>query len=358
MTNQIAGLLFFIASTLSCLFSNVAFADRGVGNGGDRIRMAFIEKGKEIVHYLEDSPAGWDLIQKHSIRPKNLLQFLDVDHIKVVLGPIQDNGGSLVDAALIGGVLCLDRDRWTDAFLNDPSVYHLVFHEMLRLSQVYPDDNYAISNELKALTAEQAHSQSSLVRRFGITSMLHPSHLELRKFVDFIDEKTRGQDSEVGFFSWQTLKIARDYNLFYSAKSLVPLLNGRVDMKDFRIDLALSDEEALVGALNRNLSISNYQSLVHYYGNNPKLDDARTQKTVNYLMPYTSEKEMDEGDMRIGLTDQEIQEIRNRTATLTRSRAFGIDLVTLSSDDPWLASIVFYDEANSEITLVGFGVDP
>lgn len=131
------------ASTL-ILFSISAHAGRETGNGGDHVRASFIQMGTEIVSFLTHDEAGRLIVRKFELNLAELRSTLDPRKIFVVPGPLTDNGGSLVDAQGVRGMIRLDRDRWSQMISSGNDIFYLVFHEMLRSIGV-DDDSYKIS---------------------------------------------------------------------------------------------------------------------------------------------------------------------------------------------------------------------
>jgi hypothetical protein len=150
-----------MALTIALTAFNTLPALAGVDSGGgDVIRNVFLEKGAEIIDYLSTNEKGKAIASQHSLNLETLKQTLDVKFIKVVPGPLTDKYGSLVDAKFKDGILNLDRTRWSDEFLANPYVYRLVFHEMLRLTRIYNDENYIISKSIKSLDKAAIRSKS------------------------------------------------------------------------------------------------------------------------------------------------------------------------------------------------------
>lgn len=112
----------------------------GGGNGGDYIRMKFMEVGNFI---LQNYKGGLKEIEAVAPLP-SLRKTLDINVIKLSRTPLVDNGGSQVDAIGTPGSITLYEKAWYGIFQNADLVEKLVLHEMLRAVGVN-DDNYVYS---------------------------------------------------------------------------------------------------------------------------------------------------------------------------------------------------------------------
>ncbi len=124
------------------------------GNGGDSIRASFLNVGDSVIAYLRETAAGVDLSLKRNLNVEELAAQLSIDVVKVVDDPLQDNGGSLVDALGKPGEILLNQNRWYQLFESQQDVAYLVFHELLRAVGVN-DDNYVISRALAPFPVER-----------------------------------------------------------------------------------------------------------------------------------------------------------------------------------------------------------
>lgn len=120
-----------------------------VGNGGDYLRATFISMGKSVLSYLNDTKDGQRVVAQNNLNMSDLESSLDINKISVTDAVLKDNTGSIVDALGVPSLITLNSNAWFDHYQNARDVYYLVFHEMLRSSDV-DDDNYKISAALKS----------------------------------------------------------------------------------------------------------------------------------------------------------------------------------------------------------------
>lgn len=118
-----------------------------VGNGGDYIRSTFIQLGQKVLQYLTTTDAGDAIVRKNNLNTDDLKASLDINSIVLTDDTLFDNGGSVVEAIGIPGLIILNSEAWLAHFENERNVHYLIFHEMLRSSAVN-DDNYIVSNDI------------------------------------------------------------------------------------------------------------------------------------------------------------------------------------------------------------------
>jgi hypothetical protein len=121
----------------------------GGGNGGDYIRMKFIEVGNFV---LKNYKSGLKKIET-LVTVNQLKETLDIRVIKLSDERLIDNGGSLVDAIGMPGKIILfqgnkeEGSGWYGIFKKSDLVEKLVLHEMLRAAGIN-DDNYIHSSKV------------------------------------------------------------------------------------------------------------------------------------------------------------------------------------------------------------------
>lgn len=118
------------------------------GNGGDHVRGLFLKMGRTVIEYLKETDDGKRLLEKNNLKIKDLENLLSIESISTVDHLLTDNGGSSVDALGEKGKITLQKSRWTEHFEKQRDIYYLVFHELLRASDIN-DDNYVISKALQ-----------------------------------------------------------------------------------------------------------------------------------------------------------------------------------------------------------------
>ncbi len=141
-------IIFFAFFSIST-FAQVEFESGGGGNGGDYIRMKFIEVGNFILkNYKEGLREIEPVTDVDALR-----NTLDIRVIKLSSSPLVDNGGSKVDAIGSQGKILLYEGNqnlgtgWYGIFSKADLVEKLVLHEMLRAAGVN-DDNYIYSSKV------------------------------------------------------------------------------------------------------------------------------------------------------------------------------------------------------------------
>ncbi len=135
-------LLFMVVS-----FSAPVFSGHIHGNGGDHVRATFFKIGQSVLSYLRETQGGAALVAKHKLDLAKLERTLSIDVVSVEERPLIDNGSSQVDAIGEKGLIVLSKNTWIDHFEKSRDVYYLVFHEMLRASEI-GDDDYIVSGAL------------------------------------------------------------------------------------------------------------------------------------------------------------------------------------------------------------------
>ena len=134
------------------LFSSTVFAQGsgmsgGGGNGGDYIRMKFIEIGNFILQNYKDNIGSTN----SEISLLKLRSTLDINIIKTSSIPLKDNQGNDVDAIGESNKIILyagdpsQKTGWYGIFSRGDLVEKLVLHEMLRAIGIN-DDNYIYSS--------------------------------------------------------------------------------------------------------------------------------------------------------------------------------------------------------------------
>jgi len=127
------------------------------GNGGDALRMTFIQIGNEIIKYYEESPTGIEFAQANQINTAELKESLSIYRIVVTDDVLIDNTFSIVDALGVPGLITLNRDAWFELLSYSQNVSALVLHEMLRATNIN-DDNYIISLKSNAFPNQDVTS--------------------------------------------------------------------------------------------------------------------------------------------------------------------------------------------------------
>ncbi|MCO4754795.1 MAG: hypothetical protein KC478_09960, partial [Bacteriovoracaceae bacterium] len=151
---------------LAIFFQAVCFArSGGGGNGGDYIRMKFIEVGNFVLlNYKQGLEEVSDLTSIEELRAT-----LDINVIKVSDELLIDNGNSLVDAIGEKNKIILFRGNekdgtgWHGLFKRSDMVEKLVLHEMLRAVGVN-DDNYIYSSKILRFYDSEKYNHDFYVR--------------------------------------------------------------------------------------------------------------------------------------------------------------------------------------------------
>jgi hypothetical protein len=130
-------------STLS--FTGLAHAGEK-GNGGDFIRQVFIERGKQIVSFLEKRESRISFFRSNGVSPRALRNVLRIEVITVSSDPLTDNRGSAVDALGSVGKIVLDQSAWRTYIIKGVTLDRMILHEALRAIGKN-DDNYVISGK-------------------------------------------------------------------------------------------------------------------------------------------------------------------------------------------------------------------
>lgn len=117
----------------------------GKGNGGDFIRQLFIERGNQIVSFLEKKETTISFFRGNGITSKSLRNVLRIEVIQVSAEALTDNQGSVVDAIGTPGRIVLDQSAWREYLMKGIKLDRMILHEMLRAIGKN-DDNYVISN--------------------------------------------------------------------------------------------------------------------------------------------------------------------------------------------------------------------
>lgn len=120
----------------------------GVGNGGDFVRSAFIQKGREIYNFLLNEPAGIQFAKDYFVNPYAFGTILNTRVILPVFEKPIDNQGQPVDAVWEAGSILLYVPTWEKFLTSHADVYIMIFHEMLRATG-HSDDDFIISSRLK-----------------------------------------------------------------------------------------------------------------------------------------------------------------------------------------------------------------
>jgi hypothetical protein len=121
----------------------------GGGNGGDFVRMKFMEVGNFVLKNYKDGLREIETLASID----DLRKTLDIRVIKLAANPLVDNGGSKVDAIGTPGSIILfegnlnEGTGWYGIFSKADLVEKLVLHEMLRAAGVN-DDNYIYSSKV------------------------------------------------------------------------------------------------------------------------------------------------------------------------------------------------------------------
>lgn len=146
------GKAFKTATVLTLLaiagMSQTAKAEREKGgNGGDFIRLTFMDRGHTILDYLAKDADGKKVVTEHRLSLEELRSVLSTQVISVVTEELRDRTGSVVDALGEAGSIRLSYDAWKLRIFKGESFDRMVFHEMLRAVRVN-DDDYRISKSI------------------------------------------------------------------------------------------------------------------------------------------------------------------------------------------------------------------
>jgi hypothetical protein len=132
------------------VFSQVpTFHSGGGGNGGDYIRMKFLEVGEFVLLNYKDSLEKINTV----VTPSELRSTLNINVISVTNNKIFDNRQNPVDAIGEPSSITLykgdeiNKTGWYGIFNRQDLVEKLVLHEMLRAAGVN-DDNYVYSTKV------------------------------------------------------------------------------------------------------------------------------------------------------------------------------------------------------------------
>jgi len=129
------------------LIEGIAFAGHETGNGGDLIRLRFLEKGNAILReiYMGFHPSISD---NPNISLERLNGVLRADIIKLSNEELFDNRGNRVDALGEPNRIILYKPFWEKNLATQSRVLtKLIFHELLRASS-HDDDDFKISSLL------------------------------------------------------------------------------------------------------------------------------------------------------------------------------------------------------------------
>lgn len=135
---------------ISLLVCVTGHASDGKGNGGDFIRQLFIERGNQIVSFLEKKESTLSFFRRNEITSKSLRNVLRIEVIKVSAEALKDNQGSAVDAIGAPGRIVLDQSAWRTYLMKGIKLDRMILHEMLRAIGKN-DDNYIISRTMPDL---------------------------------------------------------------------------------------------------------------------------------------------------------------------------------------------------------------
>jgi hypothetical protein len=135
------------------LVSGISFAQNGdrTGNGGDFVRSSFITEAGRIIRVLSSTREGQDYCRRYEFSPETLKNVLDTSVIEVTDSRLYDHYGNEVDALGEPGKITLNISRWKELFSSGADLRVLIFHEVLRASDIN-DDNYIISQHLPMIS--------------------------------------------------------------------------------------------------------------------------------------------------------------------------------------------------------------
>jgi hypothetical protein len=129
------------------LVQATAFAGHETGNGGDLVRLRFLEEGSAVLReiYMGFHPS---ISENSNISLERLSGVLSADFIKISNDELFDNTGSRVDALGEANRIVLYKPFWEkNLAVRSREVSKLIFHELLRASS-HDDDDYKISSLL------------------------------------------------------------------------------------------------------------------------------------------------------------------------------------------------------------------
>ncbi|MGK0367423.1 MAG: hypothetical protein ACI9QD_000558 [Thermoproteota archaeon] len=145
-------LLFLSINTQAQVWNQPLRVSGGGGNGGDYIRMKFLEVGNFV---LQNYKQGLNQIQD-TTSVEQLRSVLNIDVIQLSREPLFDNQGSAVDAIgeyrkiLLYEGNSISKTGWIGIFERKELVEKLVLHEILRAAGVNDDNYYYSSKVLKS----------------------------------------------------------------------------------------------------------------------------------------------------------------------------------------------------------------
>ncbi len=191
----------------------------GAGNGGDYIRMKFIDIGNNIVDYYTE---GFKEIKEQLQSPEELRDYLDIKIIKLSTEVLTDNGGSKVDAIGEPNSITLYEGKesegtgWYGIYQRNEAE-KLVLHEMLRAHGIN-DDNYVYSK--KVLKSQDILKEGPFRMKWSRESHYILKTAMLKSF----DQQA---EQEQSIYNEAFKKILKLNNLRYS--SLLQAVNYKLD---------------------------------------------------------------------------------------------------------------------------------
>ncbi len=159
-------------------WSGPVYRSGGGGNGGDYVRMKFLEVGNFILRNYKQS-----LIKVTGLSSlERMRRNLNINVISLSRDPLYDNHGSLVDALGELNRIVLyqgdgtTRTGWLGIYERDDLVEKLVLHEMLRATGI-DDDNYIYSTKILSSFDRSYLNEKTFVRWCSETAKFIDSSL-------------------------------------------------------------------------------------------------------------------------------------------------------------------------------------
>ncbi|POB12526.1 MULTISPECIES: hypothetical protein [Pseudomonadati] len=193
----------------------------GVGNGGDTIRLRFINTGNGIIDYYKD---GFKSISEVLVSPLLLKAHLNINTISTSNDILIDNLGNPVSAIGVPGKITLyvgdaiPELHWNNIFKNSRLTNIMVLHELLR-AQGINDDNYVYST--KVLIQQDILSFGDFKMKWAKQSFDIVENTQLRSF------NSRSIKEELAYFKQGNLSLEK-----YNTIALAPLINLNLNLSN------------------------------------------------------------------------------------------------------------------------------
>lgn len=185
----------------------------GVGNGGDTVRLRFINTGNGILEYYKE---GFKSISDVLVSPLFLKVHLNIKTISTSKEILIDNLGNPVSAIGEPGKITLyvgeaiPELHWNSIFKNSRLANIMVLHELLR-AQGINDDNYVYST--KVLVKHDILNVGDFKMKWAKQSFDIVENTQLRSF------NSRSIQEELTYFKQGNLSLDR-----YNTIDLAPLI--------------------------------------------------------------------------------------------------------------------------------------